>query len=167
MCNSNDVCYWIPVSFLSSKYFIPLIITRAIVASIMSIVYRHILNHGSDKEWNMVPMTAVALFEAYIGIIITCTPHIAKLARTCGKGTTNIGSVMKFAFCCKCPRARPDKCNEASGGSLNTTSMPETPKQPQKLYPNLDISTMSGTTSQSRTGDVHVGFNGSFHYFSK
>ncbi|KAI9642375.1 hypothetical protein NHQ30_009179 [Ciborinia camelliae] len=120
----------------------------AIIASILSVVYRLILNKSGDHTWNCIPVFAVAAVELFIGMIIACTPHIAKFVRTYHKRGSKVRSMIAYTFCCGYARMGSGKSNEASGGSLSTP----TPKKPRKLYPGLDISTTGGTMGGTMGG---------------
>ncbi|KAJ8070893.1 hypothetical protein OCU04_001252 [Sclerotinia nivalis] len=133
----------------------------AIIASILSIIYRAILNRNTDHTWNAVAVWALTAGELWIGLIIACTPHFTKFFRVYQKVFARFGSVVRYWLCCCCmswkemdPRksgARSSRRSEkASGKSSDKSegshfSEPEKPKKPVKLYPDLDFTTVNRT----------------------
>ncbi|KAF7868441.1 hypothetical protein EAF04_004973 [Stromatinia cepivora] len=133
----------------------------AIIASILSIIYRAVLNSSRDRTWNAVAVWALTAGELWIGLIIACTPHFAKFFRVYQKLFARFGSVVRYWLCCCCmswremdsrrSRARSSRRSEkASGKSSDKSegshfSEPEKPKKTAKLYPNLDFTTVNRT----------------------
>ncbi|EDN96531.1 hypothetical protein SS1G_01457 [Sclerotinia sclerotiorum 1980 UF-70] len=145
--------------------FIDLILTvtgKGQTASILSIIYRVILNRNSDHTWNAVAVWALTAGELWIGLIIACTPHFTKFFRVYQKLFARFGSVIGYWLCCCCmswkelnlrrSAARSSKkFDKASGKSSDKSegshiSEAEKPKKHAKLYPDLDVTTMSYTS---------------------
>lgn len=138
-----------------------LTICSAIIASILSIIYRVILNRNSDHTWNAVAVWALTAGELWIGLIIACTPHFTKFFRVYQKVFARFGSVIGYWLCCCCmswkelssrrSAARSSKkFDKASGKSSDKSegshiSEAEKPKKHAKLYPDLDVTTVNRT----------------------
>ncbi|KAI9642392.1 hypothetical protein NHQ30_009196 [Ciborinia camelliae] len=122
-------------------------IALAVIASCLSIVYRCIEERSLDSTWNILPVDAIAALELAIGIIIACTPHIAKFLRIYGNAFSRAYSIIAYYLCCK-PRkmAGSTKGSKESKGTKETdTFNSSTPKRLTKLYPGLDLTTFGGT----------------------
>ncbi|ESZ91772.1 hypothetical protein SBOR_7842 [Sclerotinia borealis F-4128] len=118
----------------------------AIIASILSIVYRVILNRTVDYTWYLVPLYTVMTAELYIGVIIACTPHIAKFIRRYEKAFSEAGSVIAFYLCCKPLSRKGTESKESRKSSeISDTIESARPMKSAKLYPGLDVTTVGGT----------------------
>ncbi|KAF7911959.1 uncharacterized protein EAE98_011716 [Botrytis deweyae] len=126
----------------------------AIVASILSIIYRVRLNQvsGLDNTWALVPVFILTLAELFIGMIIACTWHMSKFFRTYDRQFGKLGSKIAFILCFRCVRRskgrkESEKSGRGSEGSETNVELVNTErrkKQP-KLYPNLDITNFNAT----------------------
>ncbi|KAF7951247.1 uncharacterized protein EAE97_002798 [Botrytis byssoidea] len=123
----------------------------AIVASVMSVVYRVI--HGSehgDNTWWLVPILSVTITETFIGFIIACAWHFAKFLRTYEQFFFKAGLITTNLFCCRCRGPRGEnsvdpKSSEASDTVDNSKVSREKVKPPPKMYPGLDLTSRGGT----------------------
>ncbi|CAD6446968.1 e7e449d0-169c-45ab-8012-9beda1504f11 [Sclerotinia trifoliorum] len=138
----------------------------AIIASILSIIYRVNMNRHIDHTWNSVAVWALTAGELWIGLIIACTPHFTKFFRVCQKVFSRFGSVIRYWLCCCCmswkemdsrrSAARSSKkFEETSAKSSDKSegshfSEPEKPKKHVNLYPNLDITTVNRTLIEQK-----------------
>ncbi|QSZ29966.1 hypothetical protein DSL72_004484 [Monilinia vaccinii-corymbosi] len=128
----------------------------AIISSILSIVWRAKINNGLDHNWDMVPLSIVIVTEQVFGIIIACTPHIAKFFRVYDF-LFKAGTKIKYCICYRCG-ARKRRSSAEFEKSSGESDMAETPKphKPTKLYPGLDVSTVGGTFDRT-TGTSTMG----------
>ncbi|KAJ8059425.1 hypothetical protein OCU04_012369 [Sclerotinia nivalis] len=130
----------------------------AVIASIISLIYRAVLDKNGDHTWNLVAVWAVTSIELFVGIIIACTPHIAKFGRRYDSVFYKVGSFVKFCFCCRCisfKGVNSKKSRRWSGwGSAKSSEVSETlhspraskaSSKPEKLYPGLEVTTVGGT----------------------
>ncbi|TGO50462.1 hypothetical protein BOTNAR_0392g00020 [Botryotinia narcissicola] len=123
----------------------------AIVASVMSVVYRVI--HGSehgDNTWWLVPILSVTITETFIGFIIACAWHFAKFLRTYEQFFFKAGLITTNLFCCRCRGPRGEnsvdpKSSEASDTVDDSKVSREKVKPPPKMYPGLDLTSRGGT----------------------
>ncbi|ATZ54650.1 hypothetical protein BCIN_11g00050 [Botrytis cinerea B05.10] len=76
----------------------------AIVASILSIIYRVRLNEVLDNTWALVPVFILTLAELFIGMIIACTWHMSKFFRTYDRQFGKVGSSIAYIVCFRCAR---------------------------------------------------------------
>ncbi|KAM0168254.1 hypothetical protein ACHAPF_011184 [Botrytis cinerea] len=124
----------------------------AIVASILSIIYRVRLNEVLDNTWALVPVFILTLAELFIGMIIACTWHMSKFFRTYDRQFGKVGSSIAYIVCFRCARKfkqrkESEKSGKGSEGSETNVELVNTErckKQP-KLYPNLDVTNFNAT----------------------
>ncbi|RAL66960.1 hypothetical protein DID88_007742 [Monilinia fructigena] len=116
----------------------------AIVSSILSIVWRIKLDSNGDHTWNVLPLDVVIVTEQVFGIIVACTPHIAKFFRVYNV-FLRTGSKIKSYMCCCCVSRKKDKSNESENNSSGYNSVEPTKRRSTKLYPGLDLTTVGGT----------------------
>ncbi|KAF7951956.1 hypothetical protein EAE96_007253 [Botrytis aclada] len=124
----------------------------AIVASILSIIYRVRLNQVLDNTWALVPIFILTLAELFIGMIIACTWHMSKFFRTYDRQFGKLGSKIAYLLCFRCgrkskERRESEKSGRGSEGSETNVELVKTErskKQP-KLYPNLDVTNFNAT----------------------
>ncbi|KAF7853147.1 uncharacterized protein EAF02_012090 [Botrytis sinoallii] len=126
----------------------------AIVASILSIIYRVRLNQvsGLDNTWALVPVFILTLAELFIGMIIACTWHMSKFFRTYDRQFGKLGSKIAFILCFRCVRrskGRKESEKSSRGGEGSETNVElvntERRKKQPKLYPNLDMTNFNAT----------------------
>ncbi|TGO44117.1 hypothetical protein BCON_0600g00040 [Botryotinia convoluta] len=137
----------------------------AIVASILSIIYRVRLNQILDNTWALVPVFILTLAELFIGMIIACTWHMSKFFRTYDRQFGKLGSKIAYILCFRCVRrSKGRKGSEKSGrgseGSETNVELVNTErckKQP-KLYPNLDVTNFNATiVEEDSNEDIELG----------
>ncbi|KAI9642389.1 hypothetical protein NHQ30_009193 [Ciborinia camelliae] len=178
----NGVHQWdAPLSkMFNPRYLIPSNMTAiAIIASILSVVYRVKLNNATDLTWNLIPLFSVHITELFLGTIIACTPHIARFLRHYHKFFSKFGSILGFWLCCCCISMREletrdshrkrygsrswrshsgsGKSSKASGSSASTS---DKHKKHEKLYPALDFSSVGGTMGPSLGGTMGPSLGG-------
>ncbi|TGO73697.1 hypothetical protein BELL_0340g00070 [Botrytis elliptica] len=123
----------------------------AIVASVMSVVYRVI--HGSehgDNTWWLVPIMSVTITETFIGFIIACAWHFSKFLRTYEQSFLRAGLITTNLFCCRCKGSRGEnsvdpKSSEASDTVDDSKVSREKVKPAPKMYPGLDLTSRGET----------------------
>ncbi|KAF7895420.1 hypothetical protein EAF00_007234 [Botryotinia globosa] len=123
----------------------------AIVASVMSVVYRVI--HGSehgDNTWWLVPILSLTITETFIGFIIACAWHFAKFLRTYEQSFFRAGLITTNLFCCRCRGPRDEnsvdpKSSKACDTVDDSKVSREKVKPPPKMYPGLDLTSLGGT----------------------
>ncbi|TGO14764.1 hypothetical protein BTUL_0048g00020 [Botrytis tulipae] len=137
----------------------------AIVASILSIIYRVRLNQVLDNTWALVPVFILTLAELFIGMIIACTWHMSKFFRTYDRQFGKLGSKIAYIPCLRCVRSskgrkESEKSGRGSDGSETNVELVNTErckKQP-KLYPNLDVTNFNATiVEEDSNEDVELG----------
>lgn len=132
-------------------YIIMLMIHRAVIASIASVICRSIFNSSSDTLWKQLPIFLLHGIEVIIGLIITCTPHFVKIVRSY-EVSFSAGSGIAFYLCCRCVSRKGTKTREAARNKKRSgTFGPPRVKKNSNLYPDLDVS--GGTTT---TGEVQT-----------
>ncbi|KAF7895845.1 hypothetical protein EAF00_005860 [Botryotinia globosa] len=137
----------------------------AIVASILSIIYRVRLNQVLDNTWALVPVFILTLAELFIGMIIACTWHMSKFFRTYDRQLGKLGSKIAYIPCLRCVRGskgkkESEKSGRGSDGSETNVELVNTErckKQP-KLYPNLDVTNFNATiVEEDSNEDIELG----------
>ncbi|KAK6594226.1 integral membrane protein [Botrytis cinerea] len=126
--------------------------SQAIVASILSIIYRVRLNEVLDNTWALVPVFILTLAELFIGMIIACTWHMSKFFRTYDRQFGKVGSSIAYIVCFRCARKfkqrkeseKSGKGSEGSETNVELVNKERCKKQP-KLYPNLDVTNFNAT----------------------
>ncbi|KAF7886491.1 uncharacterized protein EAF01_011169 [Botrytis porri] len=137
----------------------------AIVASILSIIYRVRLNQVLDNTWALVPVFILTLAELFIGMIIACTWHMSKFFRTYDRQFGKLGSKIAYILCFRCVRGskgrkESEKSGRGSEGSeinVELVNAERCKKQP-KLYPNLDVTNFNATiVEEDSNEDIELG----------
>ncbi|KAF7860881.1 hypothetical protein EAF04_008399 [Stromatinia cepivora] len=133
----------------------------AIIASILSTVYRVKVNHTMDNTWNIVPVFILTLAELFIGMIIACSWHMSKFIRTYDQKFERMGSRIGYFLCCRCVRKskeqkESEKTNKNSQGSDTTVETTQADRQRfrkhTKLYPDLDLTDFNVTANGAIPG---------------
>ncbi|TGO17536.1 hypothetical protein BPAE_0423g00020 [Botrytis paeoniae] len=145
----------------------------AIMASILSIIYRVRLNQILDNTWALVPVFILTLAELFIGMIIACTWHMSKFFRTYDRQFGKLGSKIAYILCFRCvrrtkERKESEKFGRGSEGSEINVELVNTErckKQP-KLYPNLDVTNFNATIVEEDSNEgIELGnTNGAVNY---
>lgn len=126
---------------------------RAIISSILSVVWRIKLDSNGDHTWNVLPLDVVIVTEQVFGIIIACTPHIAKFFRVYN-AVLSIGSTIKSHMCCCCVSRQEDMPKESETHSSGDNSVEPLKRRSTKLYPGLDLTTVGRTRAGSIGGSI-------------
>lgn len=98
----------------------------------------------------------VHLIEVTTGIIISCTPHIAKIVRTYEVSLkASLSKIVRY-LCCKCVSRKGTESKESGrqGGEGPIAIKSVKAKKSTKLYPGLDISTVGGTIGGTKLDNI-------------
>ncbi|KAI9644440.1 hypothetical protein NHQ30_006461 [Ciborinia camelliae] len=132
----------------------------AILASILSIIYREILDHKTDNTWWLVPIYTLTLAELFIGMIIACSWHMSKFIRTYDHKFGKLSWGMGYFLSCRWLRKSKEwkesekslKNSQPSATTADTTPM-DRPRQEVKknikLYPDLDLTNYNKTMDET------------------
>ncbi|TGO45182.1 hypothetical protein BOTNAR_0691g00030 [Botryotinia narcissicola] len=137
----------------------------AIVASILSIIYRVRLNQVLDNTWALVPVFILTLAELFIGMIIACTWHMSKFFRTYDRQFGKLGSKIAYIPFLRCVRGlkgrkESEKFGRGSDGSETNVELvnAERCKKQPKLYPNLDVTNFNAIiVEEDSNEDIELG----------
>lgn len=116
-------------------------ISRAIVASAISFIYRRILKEGGDFMWNLVPLYSLIFIESYIGIIVSCTPHISEFFRKYDQGFLKASSRIKICLTFRYESRKGLEPKKSTAGSKASEPIErEESQKTKKLNPDLGVS---------------------------
>ncbi|KAM3150403.1 hypothetical protein ABEW05_009295 [Botrytis cinerea] len=110
----------------------------AVLSAGMNIYWRVYVNVHPDHFWYITAIWIVTITEHAIGLIITDTPHFARLFR-------NYGSKTKFYLGCRVARKEKETKDPVKRSEELTESDPSEERKSRKLYPGLDVTTVGGT----------------------
>ncbi|KAF5872397.1 putative integral membrane protein [Botrytis fragariae] len=118
----------------------------ACLGSLLSIIYRVVINRSQDASWNGLTVVLVILVELFCGIMIACFPSLLLFFRRHHEHFAKTGAAISSWLCC----TRYRKSNTTIKDSQYSSYPSErTPAGEVNLYPDLDFLTTPGNVERT------------------